>query len=136
MRNAMETMRHTRLGLFQLVTGTLSGLSPLPAEVEDAIWVMREFPAPKEHHDYDWRINPTFCMSPFPSLPWKVDWATTDRTQGIHGWPAFERDYDIYAFRGNPMDYAGGASPLQDPASDYLFAYWFGRYFQVITPDM
>jgi hypothetical protein len=136
MRNAMEKMRSTRLGLFQLVTATLSGLSPLPPEVEEALWVLREFPAPKEHHEHDWRLDPQFCMSPFPALPWKADWESTYRFQGIHAWPAFERDHDVFAFRSNPMSFEGAASPLQDFGVDYLFAYWFGRYFKVIQPGM
>jgi hypothetical protein len=86
--------------------------------------------------DFDWRINPGFCMSPFPSLPWKNDWTTSDRFDSLTGYTLYEKVPDVFAFKAGPFDFRGGASPVVDPGADYLFAYWFGRHFGVIAPDL
>lgn len=132
LRVALERMRHTRLGLFQLIGATLGDFPTPPPELGESLWVMREFPAPKVRHDFDWRINPSFCMSPFPSLPWKGDWTTSNRLDSLTGYPLFEKLPDIYAWKQGPFEFRGGTSTVENPGTDYLFAYWFGRLYGVI----
>ncbi|MCD6499552.1 MAG: hypothetical protein J7M25_14765, partial [Deltaproteobacteria bacterium] len=137
MANGLDIMRHTRLGLYQLVMATLGDFTTPPPELDEALWVLREFPAPKVSLAYDWSINPAFCMSPFPELPWKNDWTTADRTQSIRSHPLFERPQaDVYVWKSGAFDYRSGATTWLAPGADYLFAYWFGRYFGVITATM
>jgi hypothetical protein len=136
MRKSVERMRHTRLGLYQMIGATLGDFSPAAPELEQSLWVLREFPSPKVEHDYDWRIHPQYCMSPFPSLPWKNDWTTTNRLQSLTGYPLFEKVPDIFAWKQGPFGFRRGESPVQSPGMDYLFAYWFGRYYGVVTPEM
>jgi len=137
LRKALEIMRDTRLGFLQLVAGTLGSFNPRPPEVEDALWVMREFQVPKTNVTYDHRIDPDFCLSPYPSLPWKGDWTTANRFEGLYSYPLFERNMDeSFQWKSTPMEFRGWASPVAGGYSDYLFAYWFGRHFGVIDATM
>jgi hypothetical protein len=136
MRHAAERMRRTRLGLYQQIAGTLGDFATPPPEIEESLWVLREFPAPKVGHDIDWRINPSFCMSPFPNLPWKNDWTTSDRLESLTAYTLLEKVPDIFAWKQGPFEFRRGESPIQSPGTDYLFAYWFGRLTNVITPQM
>jgi hypothetical protein len=135
MAQGLDRMRDTRIGLLQLVYGALGTYPSPPPELEDAIWVLREMPVPKAHEiPIDWRVNPSFCMSPFPSLPWKMDWAdpNSDRFQSLVSVPLFERPADGFEWKSNPKSFRGGQSPVQEPGADFLFAYWFGRWAGVI----
>ncbi|MBI5536823.1 MAG: hypothetical protein HY898_29145 [Deltaproteobacteria bacterium] len=136
MRKSLERMRHTRLGLYQLIGATLGDFATPPPELEENLWVLREFPAPKVNYDYDWRIHPDFCMSPFPNLPWKNDWTQGGRFASLVSYTLFERVPDAFAWKTSPFDFKGGAVPYEDPGTDFLFAYWFGRTFGVIDPQM
>jgi len=128
----LKQMRYTRVGFLQLVTSTLGTFASPPPEFEDSLWVLREFPAPKLLHNIDWSINPEFCISPFPELPWKYDWTTSDRKQSLYGFPLFERNPDNIQWKGNPMVYRGGAGSVVGSGTEYLVAYWFGRYLGAI----
>jgi hypothetical protein len=135
MAEGLARMRHTRVGLLQLVYGALGAFATPPPELEDALWVMREMPLPKIHDAaIDWRIHPSFCMSPFPNLPWKGDWADPgqDRSQSLTAYPLFERTTDAFLWKSMPGTYRGFASGVEEPGADYLFAYWFGRWANVI----
>ncbi len=132
MTTGLERMRDTRIGLLQLIYGAVGDFATAPPEVEDALWVMREMPIPKESHHVDWRINPRYCMSPFPSLPWKFDWMDGGRFQSITSYPLFERGPDMYEWKSNPMSFEAGATTTQNPGVDFLLAYWFARRFGVI----
>ena len=134
LRVALERMRHTRMGLFQMVGATLGDFPAPPPELEESLWVMREFPAPKVNHAFDWRINPSFCMSPFPSLPWKHDWTTNDRLDSLVAYPLFEKLPDVYAWKQGPFEFHDETSSVENSGVDYLFAYWFGRLHGVIQP--
>lgn len=136
LRKGLEQLRYNRLGLYQLVAGTLGDFQQPPPELADAIWVMREFPAPKVSHAVDWSINPSFSLSPFPALPWKLDWGEQGGLRSLRAYPAFERNVGDFLWKNNPFDYQSPESRLFDGGADYLFAYWFGRHHQVITPDM
>jgi hypothetical protein len=130
---ALSNMRHTRVGLYQLVAATLGNFTTPPPELEEALWTLREFSAPKGSWAMDWTINPSFCMSPFPNLPWKGDWTTSDRYQSLTVYPLFERPPDNYRWKSSAGSFRGGASTWENPGVDYLFAYWFGRHYGVIA---
>jgi hypothetical protein len=135
----LDRMRDTRIGLYQLVLGALGTYPSPPPEVEDAIWVLREMPLPKAHlTTVDHRVNPHFCMSPFPSLPWKMDWTdpNSNRFQSLESLPLFEQSPDGFQWKSNPMGFRGGASPVLEPGADFLFAYWFGRWAGVLDANM
>lgn len=135
LRNGLEQLRHTRLGLYQLVAATLGDFPQPPPELAEAMWVMREVPAPKASHNIDWAINPRFSISPFPALPWKLDWGEQGRLQSLRAYPLFERNVGGFVWKNNPFAFRSPASPLIEGGADYLFAYWFGRYFKVITVE-
>jgi len=135
LRKSLELMRDTRLGLFQLIGASLGGFNPAPPELEDNRWVLREFPAPKVRHAIDKRIHSSFCMSPFPSLPWKNDWTTGDRFASLNGYPLFEKVPDVFAWKQGPFEFRDYLSTEEEPGTDFLFAYWFGRYYGFIQPD-
>lgn len=118
-------LRRQRLPLWNLLRGAFGTGPADPASIDDALWRLREMPFPKSIQEVDHRIAPDFCMSPYPSLPWKNDWTTTDRTQALRSAPLFEEALDIYRFRVE-MRYAGNAN-ARPPAPEYLVAYWFGR---------
>lgn len=123
-------LKKQRLPLWNLLGTVYSGQPQDPALIDDVLWRLREMPFPKSIHRVDHRIHPEFCMSPYPSLPWKNDWTTTDRTQALRSVPLFEEALDIYRFR-TEMRYAG-STDARPPAPEYLIAYWFGRAHQLI----
>ena len=138
MRTGLARLSYTRLGLYQLVYATLGAFTDVRPEVEDSLWVLREFASPKEYFDIDWRINPEFVMSPSPNLPWKNDWVESDdhRTQSLIAYPLFERNPDNYQWKVMPTTYTGSGNSVMSHMSDYLIAYWFGRYYGVIDENM
>lgn len=115
-----------RLPLWSFLHAAYGTSGPNKDAVEDARWRLREMPFPKSTQNVDLRIRPSFSMSPYPSLPWKNDWTTTDRTQGLDGVPLFEEAFDLYRFRLGNMRYRGETA-ARPPAPEYLVAYWFGR---------
>jgi hypothetical protein len=78
-------------------------------------------------------VGAEFVMAPFPSLPWKNDWTTTDRTDGLYGPPLFELPLDVYVWRSGPFDYSGNVVDRLSPSVDYLHAYWLGRYLGLFS---
>lgn len=127
--DSWSSLKKQRLPLWNLLQGAY-GTTKDPASIDDALWRLREMPFPKSTHVVDHRISPEFCMSPYPSLPWKNDWTTTDRTQALRSVPLFEDAHDIYRFRLE-MKYSGD-SRARPPAAEYLLAYWFGRKVNLV----
>jgi hypothetical protein len=119
-------LEQQHLPLWNLLHAAYGTSGTAPQTAEDVLWRMREMPFPKAQIKVDHRIRPDFCLSPYPSLPWKNDWTTTDRSQGLHSVPLFEEALDIYRFRME-MKYRGDSSAARPPAPEYLIAYWFGR---------
>lgn len=132
-QSAVEMMQNVSLGYYQLAMSTLSGVQS-PQVIEDALRRLREFPAPKVHTNIDWRINPKFSMSPFPSLPWKFDWGVpgSPRLASLYSFPIYEGGADNFIWRGSPFGFRDGESDMEDHSADYLAAYWFARYFNLI----
>ena len=119
------------MGLWSLAFAAL-GTAPDAAQAEDAKWRLREVSAPKFQADIDHRIHPEFVMSPYPSLPWKNDWTTQDRSQGLRGYPVFEEHSGVYAWKDNPLRYKLDTTGVGFPGADYSHAYWLGRAYGVI----
>jgi hypothetical protein len=112
-----------------------SASATLPG-VDDARWRLREMPHPKmSFGDIDRRIAPEFCMSPYPSAPWKQDWMQypeTDRTQGLGNYPLFEAGSDELMWKVS-NDYHAG-SGYETTSADYLHVYWFARKHALLSP--
>ena len=123
--DSFDNLKRQRLPLWNLLGTVYSGQPTNKAVIDDVLWRLREMPFPKPTVHVDHRIHPEFCLSPYPSLPWKNDWTTTDRTQALRSVPLFEEALDIYRFR-TEMQY-DGVTPAKPPAPEYLIAYWFGR---------
>jgi hypothetical protein len=94
--------------------------------VDDMRWRFREIPWPKlAYGEIDHRLDDAFCMSPYPNVPWKNDWMTSDRTNTLNQFPIFELPVDINYFKQHPI-YAGEGG-YEAPGIEYLHAYWFAR---------
>jgi len=96
---------------------------------EEAVWGLRAFPLPKHPYPVDHRIREDFVLSPFPSLPWKLDWTENPgRQQNLAGHDMVESVVDPYRWNGGPLDIAsGGNGDRLMPGVDYLFLYWIAR---------
>lgn len=126
--NGLARHRLPLWGLLQAAHGTQAATAETK---DDVAWRMREMPFPKPLIEVDHRVSPTFVLSPYPSLPWKFDWTTTDRTQGLRTVPLFEEALDVYRFR-TELKYRGTLT-VRTPAPEYLVGYWFGRKMGVIA---
>jgi hypothetical protein len=125
----------TRMGLWSVAFATM-GTQPHPEAAENARWRLRELPAPKTQLNVDHRINDAYVMSPFPVLPWKNDWTTSDRTQSLRMYPLFESStYAEYSWSRSPLDYKVDTTFIGYPGVDFSLAYWFGRAKQVLSAE-
>ena len=132
--DANTKMKRHRLGFLQVVAGTI-GSPADPANAQDGLWALREMSIPKTSYPIDWEQNPSYCMSPNPELPWKMDWKTNDRTQSLRAYPLFQRPPSSYAWKDNPYrQYFGQGDPAWS-GIDFLIAYWFARGRGVIDAD-
>ena len=110
-----------------------------PAEhqeaLQQAVWGLRSFPMPKHAYSIDHRIRSGYVLSPFPSLPWKLDWEwDTGRQQALVGHGMLESVVDAYRWNGGPFDISsGGNGDALMPGVDYLILYWIARNGGVIT---
>ena len=102
---------------------------------DDAVWALREMPLPKRQLDIDLRVAGTWCASPIPSLPWKLDWMDGHRHQGMFGTPLFMRGGSSCVYKDNPLSYASGEADFRQNSADFLHAYWLGRLYGVLTGD-
>jgi hypothetical protein len=125
-QDTWSNLRQQRLPLWNLLHAVYGTSGPDATTAQDVVWRLRELPFPKPTIKVDHRIRPDFCLSPYPSLPWKNDWTTTDRSQALNSVPLFEEALDIYRFRLE-MKYVGDSRAAKPPAPEYLIAYWFGR---------
>ena len=121
-----------RLTLWNLLDAGLAD-EPHPAALDEMRWRLREMPCPKTAAHVDLSIRADFVLSPYPALPWKNDWTVRDRTQSLRGVPVFEKFFDDYVWKSNPMGYRQDSTGLLTPSSDYLHAYWLGRHLGVVS---
>jgi hypothetical protein len=111
-----------------------TGGGPASPWLEDARWRMREIPHPKRGWDIDRRIGTEFCMSPYPSVPWKMDWMQypdPDRTEGLAVYPIYESTMDVTLWKVG-ADYRS-SSGYENTGADYLHVYWFARAFGLLA---
>ncbi|MFO0670129.1 MAG: hypothetical protein U0235_10950 [Polyangiaceae bacterium] len=111
--------------------GNASAIAPM---IANGISRLQEAMYPKQSYNVDRTITPEFCMSPYPTHPWKGDWMqypTNDRTTGINSYPLFEMHPDVMYWKvGN--DYRG-AEGYETPGGDYSHLYWFARKFGLLS---
>ncbi|MBI1746829.1 MAG: hypothetical protein HYR55_09615 [Acidobacteria bacterium] len=135
LKSGFEILQRTRPTLWTLGYAGLGSWVGRASEevIEDARWRLREFPFPRPYAlAIDHSIQNSWVMSPYPALPWKLDWMTNPgRQQGLYMYPLFEGGDDSYLWKANPLSIRRGASNIRASGTDYLHAYWLGRYFQV-----
>ena len=125
--NVYRQFSRIPMGLWSVIFASM-GTMPHADARQDALWRLREIPAPKTQVDIDHRISSDYVMSPFPSAPWKFDWTRTDRTQSLRAYPLFEVSaYNVYDWKQSVLDYKANTVGGQLPGVDFLFAYWLGR---------
>ena len=132
-----EKMLSHRLGLFKLMSGTLRNQPNHPYWIDQAIWRLREIPTQREQFLIDWMINPKFTVSPYPELLWKYKESdSAERLQSLRAYPLFESTTSSYYWKDNPFNkFRIWGYPGQS-GIDFLIAYWFGRYYEVISANM
>lgn len=100
---------------------------------EMVVWGLREFPYPKPRYEVNRTLDAGWVASPYPSLPWKMDWMTNaGRVQGLLSYPTYMSRPSNYVWRSTPLDAGDAASDVQHPSPDYLFVYWLARKNGVI----
>ena len=131
--NVYRQFSRVPMGLWSVAFAAM-GTVPHADAKKDALWRLREIPAPKTQVDIDHRIRPDYVMSPFPSAPWKFDWTRTDRTQSLRAYPLFEVSaYNVYDWKQSVLDYKANTVGGQLPGVDFLLAYWLGRTVGVFS---
>jgi hypothetical protein len=130
---SLEKQRFPTWHLLKAAMGT--GAGPASPFIKDAVARMEEAPYPKVGYAIDRRVTQKdFCMSPYPSLPWKNDWMKypeQDRTQSLYSYPLFEARVDIMYWKVG-FDYRAGGS-YETPGPDFLHLYWYARKFGLIS---
>jgi hypothetical protein len=121
-----------RMGLWSVLFATKTA-TPAQVDIDNARWRLREVPSPRMQLAIDHRVSASFVMSPYPNLPWKNDWTTTDRTDSLRGYPLFEQPLDVYVWRSGPFKYEGNREGVEGPSIDYQHAYWLGRYLGLFS---
>ena len=77
-----------------------------------------------------------FCMSPYPSDPWKFDWMKNPgRMQPLTGTPFFYRGTDENYWARGPLAVSYGVNGTAPTSQDFLHAYWLGRATAVFAPS-
>jgi len=121
------------MGLWGVIFAKL-GTIPHADSANQALWRLREVPAPKTQVEIDHRISADYVMSPFPSAPWKNDWTKNERTQSLRSYPLFEAStHTVYAWKQSPLEYKARIMEAEFPGADYLLAYWLGRSLGVLN---
>ena len=132
-----EKMLSHRMGLFKLMSGTLRNQPNHPYWIDQAIWRLREIPTQREQFLIDWMINPKFTVSPYPELLWKYKKSdSAERLQSLRAYPLFESTTSSYYWKDNPFNKFRIWGYSGQSGIDFLIAYWFGRYYEVISADM
>ena len=133
---ALRELNHPLHAALAVASDALTDPTDVIEATEQAIWALRGFPAPKPPYDVDYRIRDDYVPSPFPALPWKLDWLTEDRRQVIAAPPMVEHKWDEYLW--NDQHFSPGDPGVGDkrvPGVDYLFLYWVVRANGVIPPS-
>ena len=124
--------------------GENSSRNPVDAEkLQEAVFILHEFPGSKPVNAFriDHSISDDFTLSPYPSQPWKF----IDKNrpvalgyQSLVSYPLFQSAAltSHWAWRESPFSFRADQDALQGySGADYLFAYWMGRYYAVLTEN-
>ena len=132
---AYSEVADQRLAMWEIAKASIG--SGDPAALADGLWLLREVSCPKTAAVIDHRIDLTeFSLSPYPALPWKNDWTTNQgRWQSISGYPLFEKFFDDYLWKDNPLSFETNTDNARKPGTDFSHAYWFGRRFGTIAAN-
>lgn len=125
----LEKQRFANWHILKAAFGT--GAGPSSPFIQDAKSRMNEARYPKTSFNLDHRISSTFCMAPYPALPWKNDWTTNDRSEGLDSHPLFEMHPDIMYWKTG-QGYLGFEG-FEAPGGDFLHLYWFARKYGLFT---
>ncbi len=132
-RAAFGDIQHAREGFTSLIAAAHGALGA-PDSAKD---ILAEIPCPKPTGDarFERDIADGFCLSPYPSLPWKNDWMTNGgRVQSVTGLPLFYRGTDENYWARSPFSTGSSVDNAEPTSQDYLHAYWLGRVSGVIAP--
>jgi hypothetical protein len=121
-----ENLKDQRILVWAMLRQRFGKTKPGVEYLEDGKWRLREVPFPKPQIVIDHRVSPSFCMGPYPSLPWKNDWTTNDRSQGLYSYPMFAEETGVMVWK-NGMGYKFDATGRKSAGYDYLHLYWFAR---------
>ncbi len=122
--------------------GENSSLNPIDDEkFREAVFILHEFPGEKPIGAFriDHSISEDFILSPLPSQPWKF----IDKNrpialgyQSLVSYPLFQSAAltSHWAWRESPFSFRADQDGSQGySGADYLFAYWMGRYYTVLS---
>ncbi|MBK6697729.1 MAG: hypothetical protein IPG50_36925 [Myxococcales bacterium] len=130
----LEKQRFPTWHLLKAAMGT--GAGPSSPFIKDGVSRLLEAQYPKVSYTIDRRLSPDFCMSPYPSVPWKGDWMKypeENRTQALNLYPLFETGPGInYWMTGGEYLNSEG---YENPGGDFLHLYWFARHYGLIGPS-
>ncbi len=130
-----DAFARVRIAQFDLLYAALAKGSKTAVAMEDARSRLREIPCPKTSMMIDHTMRDDFVMSPYPSLPWKQDWTTSDRYQALFGAPIYEAEMGMYVFKDNPHYVDGNTIGRRHSGVDYLHAYWYARRHGLLLPN-
>ncbi|NOU31378.1 MAG: hypothetical protein HOO96_26060 [Polyangiaceae bacterium] len=131
---SQENLKDQRLVVWTFLRERFGKTRPAAQWIEDGKWRLREMPFPKPSIIIDHRVDPSFCMAPYPSLPWKNDWTTSDRSQALVSYPLFEGETNDMVWKNGIMGYRFDSRGRRHPGTDYLHLYWFGRRHGILVP--
>ncbi len=92
--------------------------------------VLAEIPFPKPFGDatVERSVSDDYCVSPYPSDPWKGDWMSNPgRVQALTGLPLFYCGTDENYWSRGPLNTGSSVNGVVPTSQDYLHAYWLGR---------
>ncbi|MGZ3772803.1 MAG: hypothetical protein ACXVCY_07860 [Pseudobdellovibrionaceae bacterium] len=106
-----------------------------------SLWSIKEIPIHRSQYSISWdhSLNPEWCLSWWPRLPWK---SITDRKppefhfQGVESYPYFEAHGlgSDFAWKDAAFAYKGETSKFtRFTGADYLYSYWMARYVGLIS---
>lgn len=129
-RVAFEKTRANRPGNLALVVTLVAGNVPGATEIGKSVLAELPYPDLTGPIEVDWTIDPGFCASPWPFLPWKGDFMTNPgRMQSLVTYPLWSHVGGDNWWKEGPnySPLKGGAGDVIWSRQDYLHAYWVGR---------
>ena len=120
------------------MVATVGAAAKAPGATDTVASLLTEFPYPKAtgNCQVDFTVSSDFCLSPYPSEPWRMDWTTNPgREQSLRAYPLFYQPSNTFMWSDGPLVMGGGPDPLLEPAPDYLIVYWFARVAGIVGPN-